>query len=140
MTLSACIEPFTAETQTFENALVVDALLTNELRRHTVKLSRTYTFESEGPTAESNAQVRISDDMGSSYLFSETDSGIYTSIEIFSAVPGRSYILDITTTDGKSYISESVVAPKKILYVFLGTTTKKPTRLLYLSMIHSNLR
>tara|TARA_R110001592_G_scaffold55024_2_gene168464 strand:- start:7560 stop:8780 length:1221 start_codon:yes stop_codon:yes gene_type:complete len=115
MTLSACIEPFTAETQTFENALVVDALLTNELRRHTVKLSRTYTFESEGPIAESNAQVQISDDMGSSYLFRETDSGIYTAIEIFSAIPGRSYILDITTSDGKSYISESVIAPKNVL-------------------------
>lgn len=121
LALSACIEPFTPETQTFENALVIEALLTNEEKQHTVRLSRTYTFEEDEPVFERNAQVQISDDMGNRYQFNEVGPGIYRSSQSFSAVPGQSYELEITTADGASYQSSSVTAPENVLIQDLKT-------------------
>ncbi len=109
-----CVERFTPKTLVFENNLVVDALLTNENKRHMVKLARTYRFEDEEPILETNARVQIKDNLGATYEFIETDTGTYLSSTSFSAVPGNSYQLSIGTTDGASYVSDPVVAPNNI--------------------------
>jgi len=110
---ASCITPFDAETQNFESALVIDALLTDEMKQHTVKLSRTFRFEENEPIAERNAKVEIRSENGTSYPFSESNPGHYISQTAFSAVSGMNYILKIETVDGRTYESKSVLTPEK---------------------------
>jgi len=112
--LWGCVEPFNAVTNNYENALVIDALLTTELKRHSVSLFRTYTFEAEGPEPERNAEVSIIDNVGNKYNFFETEPGVYLSLDSFSAISGTEYILIIETIDGGSYRSKTVIAPSFI--------------------------
>lgn len=105
LSLMRCTEPFKLVTQSFQDALVVEATITNELKHQEIKLSRTYALESENQALESNANVRIEDSNNNVYNFHETQNGVYLSNEIFQAVEGVSYQLLISTTDGKQYSS-----------------------------------
>jgi len=107
-----CVEPFEAKTASFENALVINALLTTEQKLHTVKLSRAFRFEEENSIAETSAQVVISDDIGTLYQFNETEPGLYTSTTVFGATQGRTYRLNIALADGRSYNSERIICPE----------------------------
>ncbi|PCJ94935.1 MAG: hypothetical protein COA50_11170 [Flavobacteriaceae bacterium] len=102
----ACVEPIEPETVTFESAIVIDATITNELIQQQLFLSRTFTFEEDGPLAESNAVVKVASDQ-TEYLFEETTPGTYRSTVAFAAQPNISYQLLVTTSDGLSYISET---------------------------------
>jgi len=101
-----CVEPFEAQTLTFESALVVDASITNEIKQQEIQLSRTFAFEADGPQPERNASVNVLDDQGSSLLFVEESPGIYHSETAFGALSGRTYQLLITTSNGRTYKSE----------------------------------
>lgn len=106
----SCTEEIDFETQTFESALVVQASLTNENKIQQVVLSRTFPFEADGPPAESGATILITSDAGVDYMFQESpDSGIYKSTTPFAAIVGRSYTLNITTSNGRNYQSEPEV-------------------------------
>lgn len=107
-TLFSCIEPFEFETETFQDALVIEASLTNEMKHHTVKLSRAFRFEDAGSTLEVGAQIRITDDLQNIYEFVENEPGNYSSISPFAAQKWVKYSLIIETRDGTSYSSEPV--------------------------------
>jgi len=92
------------QTNTFEDALVIEATITNELKKQQIKISRTYQFEDAGPVFETGANVYIKDETGNQYRFTEQD-GIYESISEFQAIPGKEYQLFITTADGREYTS-----------------------------------
>jgi Domain of unknown function (DUF4249) len=102
----SCVEPFDIATLTFENMLVVEATITNELKYQEIILSRTFRLEEEGPFAENNANVTVIDDFQNTYNFKETSSGKYISTLKFGAIHGRNYQLMILTTDGKKYSSK----------------------------------
>ncbi len=108
MFLSSCIEPFEATFSDFESALVVEATITDEMKEQQVKLTRTYEFQDDGPSAESGADIEIMDNAGNVYEFKETIPGRYVSTDSFAAKPGNEYQLTITTRDGKSYSSTVV--------------------------------
>ncbi len=110
----SCVEPFDAETRSFEDSIVVDALLTSELKNHRVIISRTFLFEEEQARAEQRAEVSIVDDQGTRYAFEESSPGVYLSAEVFAASAGRSYQLEIDTEDGRSYLSETVQTPENV--------------------------
>lgn len=112
--IQGCVEPFEAESLSFENILVIDARLTDEFKRHEVILRRTYPFDSENFEVEQNASVQINDDNGSTFDFQEEESGRYVSTTEFSANQGIGYRLSVVTADGRSYQSETAVTPKKI--------------------------
>lgn len=114
MALGSCVEPFVAETLTFENVLVIDARITDELKQHEVILRRTYPFENSDFEVESNATIQIRDDSGATYNFQETKAGNYQSTSAFAARPDMSYTLSVTTAEGRSYISETVMTPERI--------------------------
>lgn len=101
-----CTEPYKLQTETFEEAFVIEATITNELKKHQVKISKTYVFEENGPTFESGAEVYVQDDAGNRYEFSEQNE-VYESTTEFQASPGRQYQLFITTSDGKQYASSN---------------------------------
>lgn len=106
----SCVEPVDITTITYEDFLVVEATITNELKNQQVKLSRTFQVETDSPKTESNAVVTLEDDMQNTYTFTETSDGVYTSVNPFSAVPDRSYTLKIRTDNGRTYTS----SPEKL--------------------------
>lgn len=108
--LTNCTDPYKMQTDTFEDALVVEATITNVLQKQTIKVSRTYRFEDFGPTFEENADVSITDSDGNQYPFVQSNN-TYTSVNAFQAVPGKQYQLTIITSDGKKYTSSQEVLP-----------------------------
>ena len=101
-----CVEPYALKINSFEEALVIEATITNEFKKQEVKISKTYRFEENGPTFESNAIVFVTDNNGNQYEFEE-QSDKYVSTSEFQAIPGRQYQLNITTDDGRNYISKT---------------------------------
>ena len=103
--INSCVESFEIEDGTFEDLLVVEATITNELKRQEVQLFRTYGLKEREPLAVTNAIVTVSYDQNQ-YAFEETTPGIYLSSTEFRAEPEREYRLEILTAEGKSYVSE----------------------------------
>ena len=108
ITAIGCTEQYILQTNTFEDALVVEATITNEFQTQKIKISRTYRFEDNAPTNEIGAAVYVTDDLGTQFDFEE-NNGMYTSTSPFKAEPGRTYRLNITTAQGRTYNSTSEV-------------------------------
>ncbi|MBE9575272.1 DUF4249 domain-containing protein [Flavobacterium proteolyticum] len=100
----SCTEPYVLQSDVYQNSLVVEATLTNELKHHEVKLTRTSRLNESQPEIETGAFVRIIGDDGSSYNFEEIDN-LYKSENEFQAQPGILYKLVIETSTGKTYSS-----------------------------------
>ena len=107
--LISCIEPVEIESLTFEDLLVVEATITDEFKNQKINLSRTYELEEDGPLAERNAVVTITDDLQNTYRFEEASPGEYISVNEFEAIQGRQYQLNITTSNGREYASSQTV-------------------------------
>jgi hypothetical protein len=103
---AGCVEPFEIEGENFESALVIEATITNEYKNQEISLSRTYALNAEGPNPELGAQIKVLDLSGNSYEFREEEPGLYRSSQQFSAKTNRSYQVEITTRDGRTYSSE----------------------------------
>ena len=103
MMLFSCTEPYLLQTSNFEEALVIEATITNEFKKQQIKLSKTYRLEENGPVFVENADITVEDDLGNVYNFIEGDE-IYESESEFEAIPGRKYNVKIVT-DGKVYTS-----------------------------------
>lgn len=101
--LSSCTEPYLLQSSNFEEALVIEATITNEFKKQQIKISKTYRLEENVPEFIENANVSIEDDLGTIYNFIEGDE-IYESENQFQAFPGRKYKLTIVA-NGKTYIS-----------------------------------
>lgn len=110
--ISSCIEPFEGSFENFEDTLVVNAVLTNENTKQEIQLARSYKFDEDGPSAEQNAYVTITDADGFVREFEEVSPGVYNSFNEFAAVIDNSYYLTIRTEDGKLYRSDSMQLPK----------------------------
>jgi len=105
MIMSSCVEEIPLETESFESILIVEATITNENKQHEILLSRSYKLGSNQPIYESDATVIVSDDLGNSFTFNETEQGTYVSENVFAAQPNRNYNLSIVTSDGRIYAS-----------------------------------
>lgn len=101
-----CKEPFEIETQEFKSVLVVEATITNELKHQEVKLSRTSALESNEQILENNAIVNVIDDEQNIFSFAQSTEGSYVSDIPFQAEPNVTYTLEITTSNGRQYVSE----------------------------------
>jgi hypothetical protein len=102
----SCTEPYALQTNSYEEAIVIEATITNELKKQEIKVSRTYRFEENGPTNESAATVYLTDNLGKQYDFEEKQ-GVYVSKTAFQAEPNKEYRLRVITKDGNSYTSRS---------------------------------
>jgi len=101
---NSCTEAYPLLTNSYEETLVVEATITNELKTQEIKLTKTAKFEDENYLPESGAEVFITDDSGNQYNFKE-DAERYISTVEFQAVPERKYQLHINTKDGRSFES-----------------------------------
>ncbi|MGK0427833.1 MAG: hypothetical protein ACJAUR_001949, partial [Ulvibacter sp.] len=107
ISLVSCVKEIDFETETFERALVVEARITNEEKKHEIKLSRSYRFEDDGAVPETNAIVKVVSANGD-ILFEETEAGKYVSMTAFKAMPNMNYALQIMTIDDRSYKSNEI--------------------------------
>lgn len=104
--INSCVDPYEFETETFEDALVVEAIITDEVKYHEINLTRTFKLEEDAPQAEHYANVVVVDDLGNEVQFLETSPGKYISNVQFGAQPQRQYRLLIQTQNGGSYSSD----------------------------------
>ncbi|PWL38746.1 DUF4249 domain-containing protein [Flagellimonas aquimarina] len=104
---TSCIEDFEATFEDFESAIVVEATITDKLEQQRVFLTRTFEFEEDGPSAESNAMVRV-EGGGNVFTFQESTPGLYISSQVFAAQPNTDYQLRIETQDGRLYSSNQM--------------------------------
>lgn len=100
----SCTEPYALQSSTYESALVVEAVLTNEAKQHEVKLTRTFRLDENENENETGAIVKIYGDDGSVYDFVESN-GTYKSTITFQAIADVNYRLDIETSNGNNYVS-----------------------------------
>ncbi len=107
MCLHSCIEPFETTFEDFESAIVVEATITDKMERQRVFLTRSYEFEEDGSSAESNANVTVSGG-GTDYIFQESSPGVYISQQEFAALPNTTYQLLVETQNGRSYSSDQM--------------------------------
>nr|WP_298925948.1 DUF4249 domain-containing protein [uncultured Allomuricauda sp.] len=110
--LIGCIEPFNTEFEDFEDAFVVDATITDEVKQQEILLTRTYGLQDDETPNEAGARVMVKDDTGNEFLFEETDFGRYVSNVAFAAVPDRDYQLLITARNGREYCSTAMQLPQ----------------------------
>lgn len=122
--LFSCAENYPLQTDTYEEALVVEATITNELKTQEIKLSKTARLEDEGVENETGATVTVKDNLGAVYSFIE-QNGIYVSQAPFQATPNTIYTLEIKTRDGKVYESsnETMTTENPILDVVPAVVT-----------------
>lgn len=107
----SCTEPFNLKSIDFEDALIIEAIITDEVKYQEIKLSRTFSLEEFTPTKESNAQVIIIDEAQNTYEFEETDPGVYMSKIPFRATQNNNYTLTVITNNGKIYKSQPTQLP-----------------------------
>lgn len=128
--ISSCSESFNLQTNTYEEAIVIEATLTNQLKKQEIKITKTSKFEDKDVTVETGAKVIVKDNLNNEYVFVEK-SGVYVSESEFEVLPGREYTLEITTKDGKVYKSSSesltTVSPITSVVSSVATTSKDGT-------------
>jgi len=120
-----CVKPFDFEVRKAENVLVVEATISNELKKQRVVLSRASNLEDIISFAneyfvglpfrpvedtivnpERGAVVTISNDDGNLFSFTEIEAGIYQSDIAFAAQVGVNYQLNIISAINEIYQSE----------------------------------
>ncbi len=105
---TSCTDPYALQTSNYEEALVIEATITNELKHQEIKITKTYRLEENGPTTVTDAVVILKDNVGNTYDFTEQGDK-YISVSEFKAEPNRQYQLKIITDNGKSYVSTTEV-------------------------------
>ena len=109
LTLSGCEKPYNWAIKGDDmERLVVDGIITNELKAQEIKLTRTNQDLNLPSVPVSGAEISINDGE-SSYIFSETQPGIYLSVP-FQAAINITYEL-IINLDGHQYKASSSVEP-----------------------------
>ena len=101
---TSCTEPYALQTDAFEDVIVIEATITNELKKQEIKISKSIPLEQTSPKFEAGATVYLKDNLGNQYNFSESNES-YFSDAVFQAVPNTTYQLFVTTKLGKSYTS-----------------------------------
>lgn len=124
--INGCTETYPLLTNTYEEAIVIEATLTNELKNQEIKITKTSRFEDTSTPIESGANVIVKDDQNNEYAFEE-NSGIYVSKIAFQILPDRAYTLLINTKDGKTYESspEKLTTVSPIQSVVASVVTNK---------------
>ncbi|WP_026836905.1 DUF4249 domain-containing protein [Gillisia sp. JM1] len=99
----SCVEEIPLESSGFEEAIVIEATITNEVKQHQIKIFQAFAIDTTGPNPLSGATVKVIGNI--EYFFEEGESGIYTSRDSFAAQLGIYYQLNILA-NGKEYESE----------------------------------
>lgn len=108
----ACETPITLDVEQTEPVYIIDGLITNQEANHRIKVTKSQFFYDSGANpAVSDADVQVVDNEGNSWVFAETDPGVYLSETAFAGKVGNTYTMTIkadgqtfTATDELSYL------------------------------------
>ncbi len=113
----SCEETIVLDIDQAPSNIVIESTLTNELRRHKVKVTRTLDFYQTGRSpAVTNATVYITDDLGNRFDFVHNPDGVadmnghYLSEIPFQAELFQTYTLQVAI-DGVSYTATDELLP-----------------------------
>ena len=131
LAISGCREPFFPDIDKYENILVIDGLITDQVGPHMVRLTRSYSFDENLPTPEEGAVVTIVDEDQAISTFSEDQPGIYLSTPSLTGEIGKKYKLIVLTADNQTYESEWVGLTRvpdidSVTYTFEEKPTSDP--------------
>jgi len=102
-----CVERYDIKSFASNNRLVISGILSNDMKKHQVSISRTAKLNEREFIPETNAQVSISDGNGTVFILVESTPGIYET-PIVAGIIGKEYVLSVTTQDGSRYVSDKV--------------------------------
>ncbi|MDP4268101.1 MAG: DUF4249 domain-containing protein [Bacteroidota bacterium] len=107
--LTGCEEKINLDLKTTDPILVVNGMITNEMKAHTVKLSlsTSYFYNQPAPNV-SGAIVTITDNEGNLYKLKESSPGIYQTESNVNGKIGNTYTLKIKYNE-KEYTSVSTM-------------------------------
>ncbi len=110
LVLFSCQKKIDFELNNQENSrLVVEGSITDQTKTHVIELTRTSSYyENQPAPRERGATVTISDGISTQSL-TETSPGVYQTPATYTGVIGRTYTLNITTSDKQFYTAESVL-------------------------------
>ncbi len=110
LVLFSCEKQIDFDLNNQENArLVVEGDLTDEAKVHTVELTRTSSYyENQEAPRETGATVVLYDGTTNQNL-TETAPGIYQTPITYAGVIGKTYTLNITTSDNEFYTASSAL-------------------------------
>jgi hypothetical protein len=103
----SCIEPYEINETSSGNMLVVEGLISGEVKHHQIFLSRATSMNDRRIVRETGATVSISDQNGNVISLTEASPGVYETPEV-AAEAGNSYRLNIKTAGGREYASQDV--------------------------------
>lgn len=119
--VSSCVDPYYPELDKYENTLAVDGLITSGNGPYFVRLQVATTIYKPIYQPVSNATVYITDNLGNSEEFVETEPGLYSNINPdYQGIVGRSYQLTVSLSDDNTYQSgwETIEPPLGIDSVY----------------------
>jgi len=112
MFYAGCIEPYDFESDDVDQAIVVDAELSDSLFTQHIKISYLNRVGSQQFEGVSGAQVIVEDDLGNDFSFIESSPGVYESF--FGADRERQYRLNIEIPNGGRITSDFQGLPPPI--------------------------
>lgn len=98
-TLICCTDPYSLDSEQFEEQIVINATISNRLERQAIKVSKTYPLDSTTYLPASNGlNVKVKEEQGTEYFFSyRAEDSTFVSDQAFQALPNTNYTLEITT-------------------------------------------
>jgi len=131
VTLS-CIDPYWPDLEGEDAVLVVNALVTDNPDNQYVLLSISAPANDQKFIAAGGALVVVSDNLGNTIVFHETEAGNYYP-DNFTGIAGRSYRLSVTLPNGKQYTSgfQPLTISDEFDSLYYTVETQLTTDLLY---------
>ena len=112
--IHACVDPISFETDSVNGELVFYGNFTQLDENHIFNISRTSDF-GKPAVPVSGAFIEIMDDQGNCADYQEVETGKHQlTADKMQGVPGRSYHIEITLNNGKTYFSEPQVMPEPV--------------------------
>lgn len=103
--IGSCVIPFEIDIEEYDKVIVVEGVVTTELKRHSVHLSYTTPLSSDGLAFLQGADVWVEKSDGEVFSFIEESPGDYKSNIEFAAEADYEYQLFFRTATGKLYQS-----------------------------------
>jgi len=110
----SCVDPVSFDTDSGRGELVFFGNFTQLQENHVFNISRTSDF-GKPVIPVSSALIYIFDDQGNSAVYQEIEPGKYElDADLMQGVPGRSYHIEISLADGRTYCSIPQEMPEAI--------------------------
>ena len=108
-----CIDEIKLDIDNDQQLPVVDGLIADSLQVYTIKVNYSAIIglsTDDLKTPITNASVRVLDDAGGIFDFTETTAGVYT--RLMQGEVGKAYHVEVKTVDGRTILSQPAVLTK----------------------------